>query len=156
MSSNSLQTIQEFLGLKRIAIIGVSRDSRDFSRSLFRELAAWGYDVVPVNPASEEMEGRRCYPKVSAADPPVEGALLMTRAADSAQVVRDCASAGVEHVWLYRAGGAGAVSEEAVAVGREHGLQMVVGECPYMFLEQAGWYHRVHGWLKRVTGKFPN
>ena len=40
----------EFLAQRRIALVGVSRDPRDLSRTLFRELRRRGYDVVPVNP----------------------------------------------------------------------------------------------------------
>jgi predicted CoA-binding protein len=157
MTRNSFGAVKGFLGLKRIAMIGVSRNDKDFSRTLFRDLAANGYDVVPVNPAAGEIEGRRCYPGISAVDPPVQGALLMTRAIHSADVVRECATAGVDRVWLYRAGaGPGAVSEEAVTAGRELGLHMVIGECPYMFLQNVSWFHHVHGWLKRLTGTYPN
>ena len=40
----------EFLAQRRIALVGVSRNPRDLSRTLFRELRRRGYDVVPVNP----------------------------------------------------------------------------------------------------------
>ena len=36
----------DFLGQRRIALVGVSRDARDLSRSLFRELRSRGYDVL--------------------------------------------------------------------------------------------------------------
>lgn len=153
---NTMDSVRGFLGLKRIAIVGVSRDPRDFSRTLFRELAARGYDVVPVNPGAEIVEGRHCFASVRDVEPPVEGALLMTRSSESAGVVRDCAAAGVRSVWLYRGGGTGAVSEDAETAARENELQMVSGECPFMFLEGAGWFHRFHGWLNRVTGSYPN
>jgi len=40
----------DFLAQRRIALVGVSRDPRDLSRALFRELRGRGYDVVPVHP----------------------------------------------------------------------------------------------------------
>jgi hypothetical protein len=42
--------IARFLAGKRIALVGVSSRTEDFSRALFRELVARGYDVVPVHP----------------------------------------------------------------------------------------------------------
>lgn len=53
---SSLARIREFLGQKRLAIVGVSRQPRDFSRALFREFCSRGYEVVPVNPAAREIE----------------------------------------------------------------------------------------------------
>ena len=44
--------IDKFLSNHRIALVGVSRNPQDFSRAVFRELTARGYDVVPVNPLS--------------------------------------------------------------------------------------------------------
>ncbi len=44
--------IDGFLALKRVAMVGVSRDPRDFSRMLFREMKKRGYDMVPVNPGA--------------------------------------------------------------------------------------------------------
>jgi len=39
--------VEDFLALKRIAMVGVSRDPKDFSRHLFREMYSRGYDMVP-------------------------------------------------------------------------------------------------------------
>jgi hypothetical protein len=42
------------------------------------------------------------------------------------------------------------VSEEALAVAHEHGLEVVAGACPLMFLEPVGWIHRVHRAARRM------
>ncbi len=152
---NSYAAVQAFLGLHRIALVGVSREPAHFSRTLFREFLRRGYDVVPVNPASDEIEDRRSYSSVAAIEPPVEGALLMTPAPSSEGAVRDCDSAGVKRVWLFRGGGTGAVSPEAVAFAKDHGMQMVAGECPLMFLPKTGLGHALHGWVCKIIGKYP-
>ena len=46
----SLETIEDFLSQKRIAMIGVSRNPKDFSAALFEGLRKRGYEMVPVNP----------------------------------------------------------------------------------------------------------
>ncbi len=46
----ALETIEDFLAQKRIAMVGVSRHPKDFSADLFQELRRRGYDMVPVNP----------------------------------------------------------------------------------------------------------
>jgi len=149
------ERIEDFLSQKRLAVAGVSREPHDFTRSLFREFCQRGYDMVPVNPNLTEVEGRTCYHRVQDVTPPVEGVLLMTPPLVTEQVVRDCAEAGIHRVWMYRAGGVGAVSQGAVEFCESHDISVVPGECPYMFFPAAGFVHRVHGFLKRVAGTLP-
>ena len=47
--SVSLETIDDFLAQRRIAMVGISREPKNFSVMLFEELSRRGYDVVPVN-----------------------------------------------------------------------------------------------------------
>ena len=101
----SLETIEEFLAQKRIAMIGISRDPKDFSASLFSELQRRGCDVVPVNPKAWEGMGRPCFARVQDIQPPVDGALLMTTPEVTDAVISDCAAGGVRRLWVYRAGG---------------------------------------------------
>ena len=87
--------IDDFLAQKRLAFVGVSRNPKDFSRGLFRELQQRGYDVIPVNPQATELDGQPCWARVQDITPPVDGALLMTPPHVTNQVVRDCAEAGI-------------------------------------------------------------
>ena len=151
----TLKQIQTFLGRHRIAVVGVSRNPKDFTRSLFNELRDRQYDVVPVNPEVAEVDGLRCYAHVSEIQPPVEAALLMTKPAVTGTVVRDCQTAGVKDIWMYRATGAGAVDVDAVAFCQSNGMEVVAGECPFMFLPETGFIHRFHGWCRKVTGSYP-
>jgi len=152
----ALSQISDFLSRRRIAVVGVSRNPHDFTRLLFREFVHRGYDVVPVHPGIPEMEGRPCFARVSDVTPPVEAAFLLTSPLVTNQVVHDCVAAGVTRVWMHRAAGAGAVSPEAVAYCETNGIQVVAGECPLMFFPNAGFLHCAHGWLRRITGRYPN
>jgi hypothetical protein len=151
----SLETIQDFLAQKRIAMIGVSRNPKDFSAALFDELRKRGYDMVPVNPKAGEVLGRTCFAKVQEIQPPVDAALLMTTPEVTDAVVSDCAAAGIRRVWMYRAGGKGAVSANAIAFCHEHGIQVVPGQCPFIFLRGAGGVHKFHGFVRKITGRYP-
>jgi predicted CoA-binding protein len=151
----SRKAIAPFLDLKRIAVVGVSQKPNDFSRSLFHEFLQRGYDTVPVNPAAEEMEGQRCFGRVDQIQPPVEAVLLMTKPEVTDVVVRDCANAGVKHVWMYRATGQGAVSNDAVKFCESNGMSVIAGECPFMFLPGTSWFHRFHGVVRKIGGLYP-
>lgn len=154
VQSTSLETINDFLAQKRIAMVGISREPKSFSTYLFRELVRRGYDVVPVNPHAPEVLGRRCFARVQDIQPPVSAAILMSLPEITEKVVRDCVEAGIRRVWMYRAGGTGAVSENGVVFCRERGVAVVAGECPLMFLPHAG-FHRVHGFIRKISGRYP-
>lgn len=150
-----LRHVQDFLSQNRIAILGVSRDPRDFSRVLFREFVKCKYDVVPVNPLVSMIEDRHCYSKLKEIMPPVEAVLLMTPPEVSEDVVQQCHEAGVKSIWFYRVAGAGAVSANAVSYCKEHRIQVIEGHCPMMFLPDTGVVHRVHRFFSKLTGNYP-
>jgi uncharacterized protein len=152
---NTRADIDNFLALRRFAMVGVSRDPKDFSRKLFHDLCARGYDVVPVNLFAEEIDGRECFQCLQVIRPPVEGALLMTSPQATEEVVRDCSEAGIRRVWMYRAGGQGAVSSEAVEFCRNSDIRVVQGHCPYMFLPNTEFPHRAHGFLMKLMRRYP-
>jgi uncharacterized protein len=153
--TSSLAAIQDFLAQKRIAMVGISREPKDFSVQLFEELCRRGYDVVPVNPKTPNVLGRTCFARVQDIQPPVEAALLMTSAAITETVVSDCAEAGIRRVWMYRAAGKGAVNPKALAFCEEYGIKVIPGECPFMFLAPSTGVHRVHGFFRKITGRYP-
>jgi len=140
----------DFLAHKRLALVGLSRNPKDFSRYIYNELRQRGYDVVPVNPNVEEVDGVRCFARLQDVAPPVEGALVMTAANQSEGVVHDCAEAGIDRVWLHRGAGAGSVSQAAVDFCEKRGMRLVAGYCPYMFLSKASFFHRLHGFFRKL------
>lgn len=154
-SGASLAGIREFLGRRRLAMVGVSRNPKDFTRSLFREFVTRGYEVVPVHPGIEEIEGHRCYARIQEIAPPVEAVLVLTPPAVTYEIAHDCVEAGVAELWMYRATGAGAVSREAIAYCEANGIRVIPGECPLMFFPETGFPHRVHGLVRRITGRYP-
>jgi predicted CoA-binding protein len=153
--ATTLKQIDGFLALKRLAVVGVSRNPKEISYTLWQELRQRRYDAVPVNPAATEIDGQRAYASVLDIDPPVEGALIMTTASVAEQVLEDCAAAGIDHVWLYGGLGGGATSDATIAAAERHGLDAVAGHCPYMFLPGTPFFHGIHGMGKKLTGSYP-
>jgi predicted CoA-binding protein len=150
-----MERIQDFLGQKRLAFVGVSSRPAEFSRALFREFRTRGYDAIPVHPGVAEIDGQKCFARLQDIVPPPDGALLLTAPGVTGQVVRDCAEAGIRRVWMYRGATAGAVSADAIEFCAANGISVVPGECPFMFLTSTPWFHRVHGLVKKITGSYP-
>jgi hypothetical protein len=49
---------------KRIAIIGASQDRKKYGNIAVRAYLQQGYEVYPVTPKSDEVEGQKAYPSV--------------------------------------------------------------------------------------------
>lgn len=145
----------EFLAQRRLAVVGVSREPNQAANLIYRTLRERGYEVFPVNPAAEEVEGDRCYASLAEIPGGVKGAVVATPPEVTRSVVEECAKLGVSRVWMHRSFGAGSVSDEAVEAGRERGVSVIAGGCPMMFLEGADFGHRCMRWILGVTGKLP-
>ena len=155
MTTSTREIINDFMSQKRLAIIGVSRNPKDFSRALFREFIKQGYEPIPINDKAEEIEGRKCYSHVRYVEPPVEEVLLMTPFEEATLVLKDAAGCGIRRAWVYRAAGKGSVDPEAVTLCREKDIDLIEGYCPLMFLPKAQFVHRVHGFFMRLVGAYP-
>ena len=151
----TLESIEDFLAQKRFAMVGVTRNPKSFNTKLFEEFRRRGYDVIPVNPHLDELGGYRCFRRVQEIHPRVNAVLVMTAPEVTDSVVRDCAEAGVQQIWMYRGAGPGTVSSRAVGFCRERGIEVIAGECPYMFFPDARFVHRLHAYLQKIAGQYP-
>lgn len=149
------EQVGRFLAGRRFAVAGVSRRKGEAANAVFRKLAAAGYEVVPVNPKSAEVEGVACYPDLAAVPGELDGVVVATPPAAAAEVVRQAAARGVRRVWFHRSFGAGSVSAEAVAAARAAGLDCVEGGCPLMYLAPVDPVHRCMRWWLARGGRVP-
>lgn len=145
----SRAVITEFLDQPTLAFVGASREGKQFANSVFRSLREGGRTVVPIHREAQEIEGERAYRSLADVPFPVGGVVVMVPATETEAVVRACVDAGAPRVWLHRGAGMGPVSEAAVAYCRDHGVPVVDGACPLMFLEPVGLFHRMHRGMVR-------
>ncbi len=153
--AETLPRIHSFLAEKRFAMIGVSRDPKDFSSRMMSDFVNRGYDVVPVNPGANEIAGLRAFASIGDIAPPVRAALVMTPRRLDPDIIGQCAEANVRMVWLYGVSGPKQTSPEALTLAQSSGIELIAGYCPYMFLPNAAFFHRIHGAIARVFGTYP-
>ena len=149
------ESVAEFLGGKRIAVAGVSRDARQAANAVYRKLRDTGYDALPVNPKASEVEGVRCYPDLASIPGAVDGVIIATHPNVSVDLVRQCSARGIPRVWFHRSFGQGSVSEAAIRECEARGIQSIVGGCPLMYCAPVDFGHRCMGWWLRRKGRVP-
>ena len=129
-----------FLDLPHLGVVGVSDDPKNFGRSVLQALHDSGRDAIAVRDMATEVR-------------PLDGVIVMVDRSRSADVVRAALAHGVRHIWLFKGvGGAGSVSDDALAACAEAGADVIVGACPLMFLEPVTSVHRFHRGIRRLKG----
>jgi len=146
----------DFLGSRRIAVTGVSRDPASHgSNIVYQRLRERGYEVFAVNPNATEVEGDVSFPDLASIPGGVDAVVIGTRPEIAMETVRECADLGIKRVWMHRGFGGGSVSQSATAYGRESGLVVIDGGCPLMFDPTADTGHKVMKWMLQLTGNVP-
>ncbi len=143
--------VQDFMAQRSLAIVGASRSGRKFGNLVLKTLRAKGYQVWPIHPHAEALEGVRCYPDLLSLPQAVQGVVIVVPPAETEKVVRQAAAAGIRRVWIQQ----GAESHAAIQFCRENGLSEVHGECILMFARPLTSLHWLHHWLWKVLGKLP-
>jgi predicted CoA-binding protein len=133
-----------FLSNRRIAVTGVSRTPQNHgSNTVYRRLRDRGYEVYPVNPNADEVEGDPCYHDLKSIPGGVQAVVIGTRPEIAEDTMRECAELGITQVWMHRGPGAGSVSDAATGYGRQNAITVIDGGCPCMFAPTSDLGHKV-------------
>jgi predicted CoA-binding protein len=120
-----------------VAIIGASNDRSKFGNKAVRAFLAQGWDVYPVNPTLNEVEGLRTYASLDAIPVPrLDRVSFYVPPRVGLEVIEDVARKPVREVWL----NPGSESREVVARAEELGLTVImacsilnIGENPHNY-----------------------
>ncbi len=151
------EAASDFLAQKRFAVAGVSREEggQHGANVVYNKMKKVGYDVFPVNPNADEVEGDRCYRDLKSIPGGVDAVVVGTPPAATLSVVRECAELGIGKVWIHRSIGGGSASDDAVGYAKENGIDVIPGGCPLMFGDCADVPHRLMKGVLTLTGAVP-
>jgi predicted CoA-binding protein len=119
-----------------VAVIGASNDRSKFGNKAVRAYLRAGYDVYPVNPNEETIEGLTCYASVLDVPAELDRITVYVPPAVGVKLLDEIAAKGAKEVWL----NPGAESDEVVERATELGLRPIaacsilgVGQDPEQF-----------------------
>ena len=153
--TNIPESVGRFLQGKRFAVAGVSRHAGVAANAVFKKLRNGGYEVFPVNPNAQQVEGVKCYPDIASIPGKLDGVVIATHPSVSAAIVRQCKDRGVTRVWFHRSFGEGSVSVEAVRECESLGMEPIVGGCPLMFCDPVDVGHKCMRWWLQRRNRVP-
>ena len=96
----TLNEIQKFLEPRKMAIAGASRYQKKFGGSVFKELLENGFELYPVNPRANEIQGIKCYHSVEELPPDVEHLYIVTPNYETVLVAHAAVRKGFKMIWI--------------------------------------------------------
>jgi predicted CoA-binding protein len=110
---------------RTFALVGVSENRAKYGYEVFEALIAKGYQVYPINPKYEQVDGHVCYSSLD--DLPEMPDVVVTAVPPvvTEKVVRSCVQLGVDTVWMPP----GSWSEQAVQTCEEEGIEEIHDVC---------------------------
>ena len=148
------QKVSEFLNQKAIAIAGVSRNPQgSVGNGIYRKFKDSGYNIYPVNPNAEVIEGDKCFPNLKSIPEKIDAVFIATSPAVSTEIVKQSIEGGVKTIWFHRGMGNGSFSEEAAKLGEENGLKVIRGGCPMMYISKVDPFHKMMHFFMKLFGK---
>lgn len=118
----SLDLYREILGRRVFAVTGASQNTAKFGYKIYRFMKNAGYEVYPVNPTAEEVDGDKCYPSLSELPTKPDCVITVTPYPATENTAREAVQLGVPFIWMQP----GSESATAVEEGKK-GAQVVWG-----------------------------
>lgn len=143
------QAIEDFVGGKRVAVVGVSRSGKKFGNIVLTELRGCGYEVFAVNASAQQIDGEPCYPNITALKDKVDGVIVCVSPSQAQPVLEEAAAIGLRNVWLQQ----GVETPELGKLGQDLGLNLVSGKCILMYAQPVRSFHAWHRTFARLFGQ---
>lgn len=145
------QQIDDFFKRRLIAVAGVSRNPKKFGYEVFKELRGKGYEVLPVNPNTDEIAGVKCYKNVASLPEQVDSMLIVTPKDQTDDLLREGINKGIKNIWVQQMSN----TSETLKIAEEYEKEIIFGKCIFMFAEPVKSFHRFHRSLVKIFGGLP-
>ena len=113
--------------VKTIAVVGLSPKPDRPSFGVSQAMQRFGYRIVPVRPALDQVLGEKAYAKLADIPFPVDLVNVFREAAAIPGVVAETLAIGAPAIWIQE----GIVHDAAAAAARAAGLTVVMDRCIY-------------------------
>lgn len=115
----------EILKMKKIAVVGLSKDPGKPSHYVPKYMKEQGYRIIPVNPTAEEILGEKCYKSLSEVGESIDVVNIFRPSNEVMPIVREAIAKKAGAIWMQE----GIKNEEAAGEARKHGLLVVMDRC---------------------------
>lgn len=108
-----------------LAVVGLSPNPARPSHRVARAMQGFGFRIIPVRPAVDEVLGERAYPRLEEVPGPVDLVVVFRAPDQIAPVVDACIARGFRCLWLQD----GVVNPAEARRAEAAGIQVVMDRC---------------------------
>ena len=122
---NDISVIRKILGLKTIAVVGMSPKTYRPSNYVSIYMKQNGYKIIPINPGYEEIEGLPCYPNLNGIPEQIEVVNIFRRPEYVPHIVESAIRIGAKAIWMQDH----VIHEGANQRAQNAGLYVIMNDC---------------------------
>jgi len=114
--------LEEVMLEKKVwAVVGANQDQSKYGNMIYRKLKSRGYEVYPVNPIYDNIEGDICYKDLTSLPVVPEVVNMVVSPKRGKAFIDEAAKLGIKYIWLQP----GTYDEELIKQIESLGLQQV-------------------------------
>ncbi len=123
--SHTDEEIKQIFSLKNVAVIGLSKNQEKAAHFVPKYLSQNGYNIMPVNPTTDEILDKKCYPSVEDITEPIDIVDVFRPSDQVLPVVQQAIKKKPKVIWLQE----GIHNAEAEDLARKEGIKVVFNRC---------------------------
>jgi predicted CoA-binding protein len=117
--------IRDILSLKKVAVIGMSKNLNKAAHYVPKYLSENGYDVIPVNPTTNTILGKKCFESISDVPSYVDVIDLFRPSDQVLSLIQEAIKKKPKVIWLQE----GIHNPEAEELAKKKGIKVVFNRC---------------------------
>ena len=123
--SHTDEQIEQILSLKKIAVIGMSKNPSKAAHYVPKYLSENGFDVTPVNPTTDKILNKKCYSSISEIPEQVDVVEIFRPSDQVFPFVQKAIEKKPKVIWLQE----GIHNSQAEELARKEGIDVVFNRC---------------------------
>ena len=124
-SDSEIQTLLR--QIKTIAVVGLSPKASRPSYMVAKSMQEFGYRILPVRPAVDEILGEKAVPDLHALQEIPDLVNVFRAPQHVSPIVDSCIELGIRAIWLQD----GVINEEAALRAQQAGMTVIMDRCIY-------------------------
>lgn len=119
------EQIRKILSLKTVAVVGMSKSEEKAAHYVPKYLLSQGYDIIPVNPTTDQILDRKCHPNLVDVSQSIDIVDVFRPSDQVLPVIQEAIKKKPKVIWLQE----GIHNKEAEDLARKAGIDVVFNRC---------------------------
>lgn len=111
--------------IKKVAVIGASEDRRKYGNKIVRDLSSKGFEVYPVNPKADSVEGIKSYKDIEELPKDIDLLVFVVPPEIGIQIAEKAMKLGFKRLWFQP----GAGSKQIEDLLKSNRVEYSFGRC---------------------------